>query len=237
MTYNKVVTKLAVSKISTAHSLIELSERQWFRLESRSVLLTEMVMHDGQNDKVEYKKYKIGSDLSFKRKKGKSSCVHMQWRTPMLANINGNCMLIVGRKSEILSSNPDVIVIDSSNQELLFDNVNDSSKYKPSGVVVLCMVKLEREKIASQYLWGLQDTVNIKKWKNNIITGHSTHFGSTGNYYSFGNRANYGLIDKSSLTQFAHKKFKSESKMNTVKLEAQRFEYLLAEDFKMVFTV
>ena len=232
MTYNKVVTKLAASNISTAHSLIELSERQWFRLESKSVLLTEMVMHVGQNNRVEYKKYKLGSDLSFKRKKGKSSCVHMQWRTPMLANINGNCMLIVGRKSEILSSNPDVIVIDSSNQELLFDNVNDSSKYKPSGVVVLCMVKLEREKIASQYLWGLKDAVNIKKWKNNIITGHSTHYGSSGNYYSFGNRANYGLIDKSSLTQFAHKKFKSETKMNTVKMEAQRFEYLLAEDLK-----
>ena len=77
MTYNKVVTKLAASNISTAHSLIELSERQWFRLESKSVLLTEMVIHVGQNNRVEYKKYKLGSDLSFKRNKGKSSCVHM----------------------------------------------------------------------------------------------------------------------------------------------------------------
>ena len=55
VTYNKVVRKLAELKSSTAHSLIELSERQWKRLESRSILLTEMVAHSTNNNKVEYK--------------------------------------------------------------------------------------------------------------------------------------------------------------------------------------
>ena len=110
MTYNKVVRKVAVLKTSTAHSLIELSERQWNRLQNRSILLTEMVTHQGKNNRVEYKKYELGAELSFRRKKGKSSSVNMQWRTPMLANSNSNCMLIIGNKTEILSSNPDVIV-------------------------------------------------------------------------------------------------------------------------------
>ena len=232
MTYNKVVRKVAVLKTSTAHSLIELSERQWNRLQNRSILLTEMVTHQGKNNRVEYKKYELGAELSFRRKKGKSSSVNMQWRTPMLANSNGKCMLIVGKKTGILSSNPDVIVVDGSNQELLMNNVNDHSEYKPSGIVVLCMVKLEREKIDLQYLWGLKDAMNIKKWKSNIITGHSTHFGSRDNYYSFGNQANYGLIDKSSLTQFVHKKFKNKTKMNIAKMAAQSFEHLLAQDIK-----
>ena len=232
VTYNKVVTKLALSKISTAHSLIELSDRQWLRLESKSVLLTKMQTYTSDNNRVEYNQYKLGSDLCFKRMKGISSCVDMQWRSPMLANIKGNYMLIVGSKREIISYNPDIIIIDSSNQELLFDNVNDNSDYQPSGIVVLCMVKLERQKIHSQYLWGNDDAINIKKCKTNIITGHSTHYGSSGNYYSFGNRANYGLIGKSSLTQFVHKKVKSNSTTNRLEMEASRFENLLAEDLK-----
>ena len=92
VTYNKVVTKLVETKTSTAHSLIELSERQWKRLQSRSILLTDMVSHNTNNNKVEYKKYVLGSDVTLKRSFGQSSGVSMQWRTPMLDNIHGSCM-------------------------------------------------------------------------------------------------------------------------------------------------
>ena len=63
VTYNKVVRKLAEFKSSTAHSLIELSERQWKRLQSRCLMLTKMVSHKTMNNRVEYKKYAKGSDL------------------------------------------------------------------------------------------------------------------------------------------------------------------------------
>ena len=92
--------------------------------------------------------------------------------------------------------------------KLLENNMRDDTKYKPSGIVIFSLAKVEREDIRSEYSWGNKDALNVKKWKSNIITGYSSHFGSTGNYYSFGNRANYGLIGTSSLTQFTQKKFK-----------------------------
>ena len=101
MTYNKVFMNLAVTNTSTVYSLIEVYQRQWKRLESISVFLTEMVTFPCKNETVEYKKFQQGADLSFKSKKVKSSGIHMRWRTPMLDNINGNCMLIVGKKTEL----------------------------------------------------------------------------------------------------------------------------------------
>ena len=68
----------------------------------------------------------------------------MQWKGPLLANTNNSCMVIVGYKREFVESNPNLIVIDGSNQELLEDNVNDDTVYTPSGIVVLCISKLER---------------------------------------------------------------------------------------------
>ena len=76
VTYNKVVRKLTEIKPSTAHSLVELSERQWKRLESRSILLTGLVSHSTSNNKVEYNNYATGAKLSFKRSYGKSSGVN-----------------------------------------------------------------------------------------------------------------------------------------------------------------
>ena len=163
VTYNKVVRKLSELKSSTAHSLIELSERQWKRLQSRSILLTEMVSQKTNNNKVEYKKYVLGSDVTLKRSFGQSSGLNMQWRTPMLTNIHGGFMLLVGSKEEIVHHNPEVIIVDGSSQELLSDNINDNSNYQPSGIVILCMVKLERNLEETKYLWGHKDAVNIKK--------------------------------------------------------------------------
>ena len=37
---------------------------------------------------------------------------------------------------------------------------------------------------------------------------HSSYFGSTGCYYSFGNRANYGMIDGSTIIQYTNKNYK-----------------------------
>ena len=111
-------------------------------------------------------------------------------------------MAIVGNKDELLKSNPKLIITDASNQELLEDNINDVTKYKPSGMVLFLLIKWDRDKVKSGYSWSQNEAVNIKKYKNNIITAHSSHFGSTGAYYSFGNRGHYGLINNCSVAQF-----------------------------------
>ena len=44
------------------------------------------------------------------------------------------------------------------------------------------------------------------KHKSNIIKGESKHHGSTGNYYSYGNKANYDMVELSSVAQYKQKK-------------------------------
>ena len=230
VTYNKVISKIDNSKSSTAHSVIELSDKQWSRFQSRSILVGDMSSIPGKDNKIEYNNIQLGKDIILRRKKCISSGKHIQWKGTSLENASNGFMAVVGYKHEFIDSNPDLIVVDGSNQELLEDNMNDVTAYKPSGIVVLCLMKLEREQIHSQYLWGPNDAINVKKCKTNIITGHSTHFGSTGKYYSFGNRANYGMIDKSSITQFVHKKYKKLSSNITAEQQSQVMEELLAND-------
>ena len=181
---------------------------------------------------VGYNNIHMGSNVMLRKKRGLSSGINVNWKTPQLANTKGGYMLIATNKNELLKSNPDLIVIDGSNQELLIDNVNDHTDYEPSGILVLCIAKLERESVKSQYLWGPKDASNIKKWKTNIITGHSSHFGSTGNYYSFGNRANYGLIGLSSLTQFVHKKVQEEIKDERSYVQYRNLRTIIGSRFK-----
>ena len=72
VTYNKVVTKLDLPKTTSAHSLIELSTRQWSRLEGNSFLLTEINTTLGNIVKVGYHNIKIGKNIKLKKKMGKS---------------------------------------------------------------------------------------------------------------------------------------------------------------------
>ena len=81
----------------------------------------------------------------------------------------------------------------------------------------------------SNSVWGIDEANFLKKCKQNIIKGNSSHFGSTGKYYSFGNRANYALIDNSSVTQYVSKKFKSDVKTKVAQLDAEYMEFFLVE--------
>ena len=106
--------------------------------------------------------------------------MYSQWISPMLGNTANGILAIVANKDELMKSNPTLIVTDGSSQELLSDNVNDVTQYKPLGILLLMLVKWERDKIKSGYCWAKKNAINIKRCKNNIITGHSNHFGSTG---------------------------------------------------------
>ena len=66
----------------------------------------------------------------------------------------------------------------------------------------------------------------VKECKTNIIKGNSSHHGSSGNYFSFGNRANYGVINTSSITQYIPKKYRSVNRSITSIHDAELMEKL-----------
>ena len=80
--------------------------------------------------------------------------------------------------------------------------LNNEIRYKSSGKLLLCLCELTRDKHTSGYGWGTKYTKVLKKIKMNIIQDRSFHLVLTGDYYAFRNRANYGLINHSSITQF-----------------------------------
>ena len=74
--------------------------------------------------------------------------------------------------------------------------INDrmDRKYKPSNVLLLMMCRLDENLNRTGYTWGEQHCNTIKSSKNNILQGSSSHFGSEGNYYSYGNKGAFELL-------------------------------------------
>lgn len=62
------------------------------------------------------------------------------------------------------------------------------------------------------------------------MKGHSSHFGSTGTYYSFCNRANFSMVNNSSATQHVSKKYTAENSTHVAKTDADYIERLESRD-------
>ena len=60
------------------------------------------------------------------------------------------------------------------------------------------------------------------------MTIMSSHFGSTGEYYSFGNKGNFGMIDDSSVGQYACKIYKSTVSLSKAIINASIMEEMSA---------
>ena len=110
-------------------------------------------------------------------------------------------------KQELLLHKPYLIVTDGAGSATEDDT---DSQYKRYGYVILFLGRLQRETGISKYHWRKDKTIVVRKCKTNIIKGNSSHQGSSGNYYSFGNRADYGITNDSSITQYILKNYKSD---------------------------
>ena len=85
-------------------------------------------------------------------------------------------------------------------------------------------------------MWG-KDQINVaKECKTNIIKGNSSHHGSSGNYYSLGNRANYSVINTSSITQCITKKYRSVNWSITSMHDSELLEVMVGRELELSIT-
>ena len=77
-------------------------------------------------------------------------------------------------------------------------------------------------------IWTNENVGDVKACKKNIFTGRSSYFESKGYYASFGMKANYGIVNKSSLAEYAVKKTKCEYKQHVIKQKDTENEILCA---------
>ena len=101
-----------------------------------------------------------------------------------------------------------------------------------SGYVLLACAKLKPQDINQGKTWGYNDFVMARSCKPNVIAGNGTHFDSSGYNYSFGNKANYAIINNSSISQYACKKSTTSLKSNICTLNANRYEEYCATELK-----
>ena len=209
-------------------SVVELSTTQWDRFNSNSILVEDIVMYTSVDNQplVSYNKITYGKNIKKpKRRQCMSLGKQLHYKQPAIANMDGGYFFITTQKKDILQLNKDVLIVDGSSQTT---GKGNGGKYCPSGIVILMFCKLQNIKQAKGYKWGSHQAKFLKVTKNNIMDCHSSHFGSTGSYYSFGNRGNYGMIDGSSVASYATKSYKNERRNTLTKINADVLEEMAA---------
>ena len=131
-------------------------------------------------------------------------------------------IVIVPNKLELYKATSDLVIVNGGNKE-----------DKGSGYVVLCLCNIRKQTHVSEYVWGGNEAKLLASSKRNIITGHSTHFGSKGKYYSFGNRPNYAMINNSSITQYTSKKYPTVKKSNVAQNDAEYLNKMSCRELKL----
>ena len=233
-------------KSETPTTLIELSTKEWKRLQHNSILIGDIFVSSDENngrryDKIYYKNISFGkyiesdsvnniSEYNFnlpKKKGGNQSIKKIN-----ISNIKNRMILITTEKRDIQRVNNGTIFISTSNTSF-----EDTANYlKPSGIIILFMMTLSQPQINSSKLWTNNLYDELKKCKPNIIKNNAEddieginklkdHFGSRGFIASFGNRGAYSMTtDVSSVGQYTNIKSKSVATTSKIDMAASKFE-------------
>jgi len=230
--FNTVIKDLANNNAKCFHSLIELSTTQWKRYGDNCICVSGMKEQKLTkcNTLMKYSTVAFGKKLHHQKTIYRSKGKTVNCKRLLLQNISGGLCMIVGKKTELVLQNPNLIITDGSGSEKECDG---GKEYKGSGYVILFLGRLQRQTCVSKYFWGKEKTHVVRDCKSNIIKGNSSHFGSSGKYFSFGNRANYGLIENSSITQYAPKKFGSIKASLTSELDASFMEKIVGRELEL----
>ena len=67
--------------------------------------------------------------------------------------------------------------------------------------------------------WNASHRDLMRAHKPSIITTEGTHHGSSGDYYSYGNKANFGMVNLSLVAQYTDKKCSKTSHLTGICVE------------------
>ena len=224
-----VVNELDNDNMKSSHTLIELSDTQWKRYENNSIVVSGLIEDKSRKNNlhIKYKNIHVGKHLQFKKRTCVSFGKVLRSKTVLLKNTCSGYLMIVGRKDEHLEYNPNLTIIDGSSQQ---GAQYCNTKKHLSGFLIIFLGRIQRQVQISKYVWGKKETNMLKSCKPNIIQGSASHYGSSGKYYSFGARANYGKIDQSTLTRYVAKKFKSPRRSMISQMDAKHMEYMAGKE-------
>ena len=152
-----------------------------------------------------YSQFKIGNNVIHKKKKNAKMPNNGALKDVKVSEMCGKYFGITCNKEEF-QRNHNVFIIDSQSCE------ESDIKEKKSGILLLMYCVDDYQKHNTGWKWDDNLFKAMKSSKNNIITKKNNHNGSTGNYYSYGNKGNFALVDGSSVGQYTYKGFKDQLK-------------------------
>lgn len=116
------------------------------------------------------------------------------WYEINLNRMKNNYFLVTVDKSE-MTNNTDI-------KNVIFMTNGLHCEAKGSGKLVLLLARLQKKK-KNSFVWTKHHFDKVNKCKRSVITKSNKHHGSTGHYFSFGNKAAYRKCNNSSVSQYA----------------------------------
>ena len=221
--FEKDVGIYYANKGKSPHCMMELSAKEWVRYKDNSIVVGGLgVCNTSGNTEVLYSNVEYGKNVKYIKRRSISNGKPIHWNEINLSEMKGSFFMITTKKEECSKHFTNNVVFDTSNRQEESDK--GDNKYHPSGFVVLCICNLEQQGDPNRPVYGTDFYKAIHGCKNNIITSHSNHFGSSGCYYSFGNKGNYMTIDNSTVGQYASKRFATTMRPNEAKYNAELIE-------------
>ena len=187
------------------HVLTELSERQYKRCVGNTIHVSNRYSKD---KKQFYTTVSYGINIK-KRKRKQMISGQKTWTTEIMLRNTTNCLVYIITNKIYLSpeiERGDIHTIDGTTRCFIND---DDDKYRPSGMILLCVCKLGATEQCNGIKWGHAEEKILKSIKTNTITATNRHHGSHGGYFLFGNKAFYGKVGSSSVSQYAVKASKN----------------------------
>ena len=201
------------------HALIHLSKSQWKRLQPNSIHLTGKQVTSGRclYNTIVYGE-NIKKHIGSKKTLQPHNVTVSQANLIMLENVKRGVVVITTSMQE-LADDIDacrLFTVDSTYRTATNDYID--KKYQPSEVIVLGLVTLNKE-YDGIIEWSSSHRDLMKKHKQSVITSEGKHHGSAGEYYSYGNKANFGMVELSSVAQYASRSRGMDSHLKGICLE------------------
>ena len=222
LTINNTVAPFYLEKNPSPHCIIELSPREVKRMKENTIHLGGMSIKNDKQQKTivtSYNQVQYGKNV----KSGTTNKYHdgNRYDKVNLNKMSRNFIAITANKEDCIDNTDDVASVPASyrRRSSHFDTgkvENGSGKEDNcSGIMLLFLGVMDVEVPKRESSWSQENTRKLKYAKNNILaSSKSKHFDSDGQYYSFGNKGNFGMIGNSSVGIYGSKVYRNTDSNN-----------------------
>ena len=151
-----------------------------------------------------------------------------------------NYIAITANMKDCVWNCDDVTAIPASYRQSSIDKGNKRVRKRSkqaggqgSGIVLLflCVFPPSNKTKLNGINWNDEAAAKLKFAKNNVLmSSKGKHFDSTGEYYSFGNKGNFGMVNNSSIGIYCSKLYRNIENQKKAKVIAEEMEKLSATE-------